>query len=114
MQTLHERLSRNPEPWKPTPGDLLVGTVLDITERTTEYGDYPIVTISNNDGSWEFHAFHTVARQEIRRQRPNIGDLIGVRYLGKPDGKDYELYRIVIERLPTSPNPLPAIAEEPF
>ena len=60
---------------------------------------YPVVTVETGDGQeLAFHAFHTVARNELAKQRPVIGDRIGVAYHGKRDGKNYESYRVIVER----------------
>src|SRR5206468_3062798 len=99
MKTLDERLDAFAEPWKPEPGDKLIGEVADLDERESEYGSYPIVTVLTDEGEeLAFHAFRTVAKNELAKVRPQIGDRIGIAYHGKPDGKDYELYRIIVER----------------
>jgi hypothetical protein len=99
MKSLDERLDSFAESWKPKPGDKLIGVVTDLNERDNEYGSYPIVTVRTDDGTeLAFHAFHTVARNELAKQRPQIGDRIGIAYHGKPKGKTYEAYRIIVER----------------
>jgi hypothetical protein len=99
MASLDERLDSFAEPWKPAPGDRLVGEVTDLSERENEYGSYPIVTVRTNSGDeFAFHAFRTVAKNELAKARPQVGDKIGIAYHGKPAGKDYELYRVIVER----------------
>ncbi len=112
MTSIEDRLNRIPEPWKPNPGDHLIGTVVTVTTRTNDYGEYPVITIEANGNEWDFHGYHTVARRELEQQNPQPGDQIGIRYLGKPDDKPYEQYRIIVER----PNIGSAIdpEEEPF
>lgn len=95
-----DRLNRPPaEPWKPKPGDTLVGKVVELDTRTgDEYADYPIVTVQTDDGrDLAWHAFHAVAKAELARRRPVVGDVIGVKALGRPAGKSYENYKIVVE-----------------
>ncbi len=98
-----DKLDRVPEPWKPEVGDKLVGEVIELDTRDSGFGEYPLVGVLTEDGrevTW--HAFHTVAKSELARKRPKVGDLIGVVYQGKLNGKDYESYRIVVEsREPT-------------
>jgi hypothetical protein len=87
--------------WRPEPGDKLIGVVADLDERASQYDEdaYPVVTVETDDGrELAFHAFHTVARNELAKQRPQIGDRIAIRYAGRPAGKSYEAYRIVVER----------------
>ena len=86
-----------PEAWRPKPGDTLVGKVVQLDTRTGDFEPYPIVTVAAEDGTERaWHAFHTVGRNELARQRPMIGDRLGVKYLGKSP-KGYEAYRVLVE-----------------
>ena len=99
MTSLEERLDSFADPWKPNAGEKLVGTVVDLDERDGEFGKYPIVTVRTGEGDdLAFHAFHTVARNELAKQRPQVGERIGIAYRGKPVGKTYESYRIIVDR----------------
>ncbi len=89
--------------WKPEPGDTLIGQVTEITERDGGYGVYPIVTVKRDDGEeLALHAYHTVAQNELAEQRPQIGERIGIKYVGRVAGKDakgsYHAYRIKVDR----------------
>ncbi len=104
-RSLEDRLDTFAEAWKPKPGDKLVGTVVDVDLRDSDYGDpYPIVTVEREDGTEAaFHGFHTVARRELAKKRPQVGDRIGIGYHGKaepakPGMSGAELYKIVVER----------------
>ena len=106
MKTLHDRLDSFAEAWRPEPGDKLVGVIVDLDERVSQYDEdaYPILTIETDDEEeFAFHAFHTVARNELAKQRPAVGDRIGVAYFGKKDGRNYESYRIIVERADPEP-----------
>jgi hypothetical protein len=94
--SLAERLDSFPEGWRPKPGDKLIGLVTDVDSRESEYHDeqYPIVVVEAEEGSTQdgemippgtelaWHAFHTMARREVGKQRPGIGDHIGIAYHG--------------------------------
>ena len=76
----------------------------------------PIVTVRTDDGhDYAFHAFHTVAKGELAKVQPRVGDWIGIAYHGPHPTKGYERYRIVIARYtggeaiggPTSQDPAP-------
>lgn len=103
--SLKDRLDAgNAEAWKPeSAGEELLGKIVELSSNTTSYGTYPIVVIQPESGEPKaFHAFHTVARDQLEKGYPSIGDEIGVRYLGKvatPDGdyEGYQNYRVVIE-----------------
>lgn len=98
MSILNRLDAPTPSAWRPEPGDSLIGRVVEIDSRTTEYGAYPMVTVQIDDGTEVcFHAFHSVAKSELARRRPGVGDKIGVKFLGKPAGKSYENYKIVVE-----------------
>jgi hypothetical protein len=104
MKSLEERLDSNAEAWKPQPGEKLIGTITDLDERENEYGTYPIVTVRTDNGDeLAFHAFRTVAKNELAKKRPQVGDRIGIAYHGKPAGKEWEAYKIVVERDETQP-----------
>jgi hypothetical protein len=92
-----DRLDSFPEAWKPDPGEKLVGKIIGLDTRETEYGEYPIVTVLTADGrELAFHAFHTVARNELAKLEPDIGEQIGIAYHGRAEGGNYERYRILM------------------
>lgn len=106
MSSMSEKLNRQSEGWKPSVGDEIIGTVADVSERETEFGVYPLVTIEATDGRLvDVHCFHTVLKKELGRIKPKAGDEIGIKYLGKPEGRSYESYKVVLERT----GPAPAI-----
>ena len=84
--------------WKPDPGELIEGVVVEITTRDGEYGSYPIVTLELVDGERRaIHAFHSVLRNELARIAPQTGSRIAVLYKGKvtrSDGPDFHSYRV--------------------
>lgn len=89
--------------WKPTPGAELIGTVAEISSRTGSFGTYPIVTVREDSGDeLAFHAFHTVAQNELSKLRPEVGAHISVRYDGKRTPKSgrgsYYSYEITMDR----------------
>lgn len=102
---LTDRLDSFAQPWRPEVGDKLIGEITDLDERENQYGTYPVVTVLTDEGEeLAFHAFHTVARNELAKRRPQVGDRIGIAYHGKPEGKEYELYRVVVESDRQSPS----------
>jgi hypothetical protein len=100
QRSLEERLQTENDAWIAEPGEMLVGLVVDLTNRASEYGPYPAVTVRNDDGTeLVFHAFRTVAKQELIRARPIVGDRIGILYTGPVEGADYHGYRVRLERV---------------
>jgi hypothetical protein len=105
MTNLSERASRSPESWKPEPGDVLEGELTELNYRDSEYGNepYPVLTILDNGGKeWAFHAFHTWARLEVDRKKPQVGERIAVAYHGlgeaQPGMQPPHRYRLVVDR----------------
>ena len=81
--------------WRPEPGDKLVGTVTELTERDGAYGPYPIITLRQEDGEeFAVHAFHGVLQSELARVAPKHGDTLGIKYSGKDQEKGYHRYRV--------------------
>lgn len=79
-----------PQPWKPKPGDCLVGEVLDLELRDApprpgdpqERPPVLVVTMKDEEGTiWAFWAWHKVARGELAKVRPAIGDTLAIRRL---------------------------------
>lgn len=102
MGSLEDQLNSGyAESWRPEPGDMLIGEVMSITSRTTEYGAYRILEIKRDDGTrLAVHAFHQVLEQELAKIKPQIGHRIGIKFLGKPEGKNYVSYKAATENAP--------------
>jgi hypothetical protein len=101
--SLVDRLERGTAAgWRPGVGDSIVGVVVDLDETLSNYGEgvYPVLTIARDSDGTEVavHCFHSVLKGEVAKKRPQVGDRIGIKYLGIPEGKRYELYRLVLER----------------
>lgn len=72
-------------PWKPakdrTGDEHLTGTVVAIKRRETEYGAYPCLIIdtgADDQHLTAFHAFHTVAKEQLKALKPAPGEAIGI------------------------------------
>jgi hypothetical protein len=104
-ESLTSRLEKDYAPaWRPQAGDALVGEVVDLSQNTGYDGaPYPIIVVKQDDGQeFALHAFHVVARNELAKQHPQIGERIGIRYTGDKataDGRGrFHGYRIVVDR----------------
>jgi hypothetical protein len=113
--SLEDRLEQFPEAWRPKEGEKVVGTVLEISERASEYADEPyvvIVVLTDEGREYAVHAFHTVLRNEVARLGPKPGDRLGLKYFGKDEKRGYERYRVLIERAERSePDPTGPLIE---
>jgi hypothetical protein len=81
-------------PYRPDEGEhptKLIGTLVDIDERDSDYSTEPyfVLSIENQeDGvTYSWHAFHTVARKAVKRTNPQVGDVVGVKYVGPAEKK---------------------------
>lgn len=77
--------------WMPEPGDVLTGTVEHIGTRKSDFGLYPVVTLSRPVAdSTEYvavHAFHGTLKGALYDLKPTVGDKISITYVGTRTGK---------------------------
>ncbi|MEJ5370251.1 MAG: hypothetical protein WHT08_18220 [Bryobacteraceae bacterium] len=104
-----------PESWRPEPGDVLVGTVLRYDVGHTAYGPVRTCTVRTDDGErvaiW---LSSTVLLDLFKRERPQVGERIGLRYQGKHPEHGYHRYRLIVDRdEPLSFDPLGGEARVP-
>lgn len=76
--------------WKPKAGDVIEGEIQDISEGYSDYKQegYPILTVQPAEGDpVDCHCFHEVLRSKILQLRPQIGEKVGIKFLGKTKKK---------------------------
>jgi hypothetical protein len=105
---LADRLAGNSEAWRPADNDdhpnPVVGTVVEVTTGTGDYGDYPLIFVQDEDGNeWRVHCFGSVLQSRIAALKPEPGDEIGIKYLGEEPakafpGKNYKNFKVVLEK----------------
>jgi hypothetical protein len=103
---LREEADRDyPDAWIPkAEGDELLGRIVSLRPAVqTAYGPAPVVELEDPLGTtWSVWLLHTVLRRAFERERPALGELVLIRYVGKvqPDGGGpaYEHYRLVVDR----------------
>lgn len=73
--------------WRPEEGATLVGKVVSIDSGSSNYGGgtYPIVTVQPEGGGdpVAVHCFHAALKSRMMEARPNIGERIGIKFVGK-------------------------------
>ncbi len=84
-----------PEPWKPSVGEYVVGTVISIDIRSTKHDEeVPVLVLETADrrrvAVW---ALWTVLRNELKRVGVQVGDVISIRRLKDAD-KGYRRYHV--------------------
>lgn len=112
-----DRIDQDVEGWRPEDGEKLVGKVLSVEERPSDYGDdYPYLEVETPEGEVKgVHGFHTVLKNELAAKKPLPGDDIAIKYFGKVTGKktdakgrlvEFEKYRVLVEHN-NAPAPAP-------
>lgn len=106
---LKDRLNQNRQEqewattWEPGRGEILTGTLEKMDSGMTEYGEYPIANIRDEDGElWGVWLFHTVLQDQWEKADPEPGDKVGILYYGKRSGSthDYHHYDVEVEPRP--------------
>lgn len=92
-----------PSPWRPDQddADTIIGVVTGIDRADGDWGPYPIVFIRQDNGTEKsVHAFRSVLKSELQKKQPQIGERIGIKYLGEVKGanRSYIGYRVELER----------------
>ncbi|HET6753976.1 MAG TPA: hypothetical protein VFH23_08500 [Jiangellaceae bacterium] len=96
MTTIQDRLNRQDR--DPEPGDQLIGQIVEITERETQYGAYPLLVVADDEGA--VHSVHCLRGGllwPVVRIRPKVGDRIGVRYDGVTGTSSAHRYVVAFE-----------------
>jgi hypothetical protein len=112
----HQHDDEYPPSWRPEPGDVLIGTVVRVTEGETRYGTCSIAWIERADGSRASAWLTTkVLRDEWSDADPKPGEHVAIRYEGTrttaDGGTTYKVHRVAVDRpgdLPAAPTPAPA------
>lgn len=78
--------------WQPEPGDILRGKVKQLDMGYSDYGPYPIVTVTSSDpaddGDYAIHCFHEALRNKLTDLKPAEGDEIAIKFFGETAAKD--------------------------
>jgi hypothetical protein len=106
---MNEALERpDPVAWKPVKaGDQIVGTLLRVEQRTTQYG--PAAAMILVDGECVEHSvylFFESMKTQLDRLRPAAGERVAIRYLGEKPSKNptpgrkatYHDFKVAVDR----------------
>ena len=118
MSSLQDRLNRETEVLKLEAGESVVGTLVELTLRDSDYGDpYPLVVVETSDGrEVAVHGYHSVLRNRLLELDPRTGDELGIKCLGartSKAGTKYTDYRVVIDRADRSAEQIDPEDDEP-
>jgi hypothetical protein len=95
-----ENASHYPPAWRfDQDGAVIVGELVGFGEFDAGYGPYPIVTLRLADGTQRaVHCQREVLSRELAKARPRIGERLGIKWLGIPEGKSYHRYVVRVDR----------------
>jgi hypothetical protein len=82
------------ETWTPDePGDMLIGTLTGYDEAETDFGTYTVAHIRDEEGVLRgLWLMHSVLQDEWAEADPGRGERVGVQYLGKRSGADFDYH----------------------
>jgi hypothetical protein len=85
-----------------TAGDEIVGTVVRLDVADTEYGPQRIVVVDPGDGNLRsIWLLHDALRSQMAKLKPQPGDVVAVRYLGRQksaSGRSYHAYTVTTDK----------------
>ena len=93
-----------PDPWKPQPGDVLLGTIKSIDlQAPTPHGKCDVATIETREGEERaLWLSNKVLRQSWKELQPKVRDRIGVKYEGRREsrsGRKYKVFTLVVDQV---------------
>lgn len=106
LLNLVDQVQQDVHAWMPKDDDVVFGVLVDTDEASSEFGDYPLITIQTPSGKLvNVHAFHTVLRNTINKKlakgQLKVGDQIAIKYKGEGEataGKNApNMYRVAIK-----------------
>jgi hypothetical protein len=107
------RTGGEPKPWRPQPGDSLVGTLDRFETRNGLYGEFNCAILVADDGSEHSVALTPKQLQSTwTRWNPQVGERVGLRYVGERQSQDrgitYRTYYLRVHRPTPEPPQRPA------
>jgi hypothetical protein len=111
MQRL-EQWDKWPAAWDPeAPGEIIAGKVLEYTTGESPYGRCHVVVMdvqgrqiggrkTSHPARLAVWLSKEVLFREFRKQRPQVGELIALKYVGPPDKDNaYHQYKLIVDRI---------------
>lgn len=105
--TMQDRLNRESENWRPDQDpkhpNPVSGIIDEISTFEGEYGTVPVLAVLDEAGKeWRVFCFGSVLQNRMVELKPNVGDTIGIKFLGKEKSRnfsnDYRNYKVVLEK----------------
>lgn len=86
--------------WKPEPGETVVGVLQRMETWETENGPANVAVIAQEATGELLWVFVTsaVLKKLWQQDNPLPGDRVGIKFAGQPEGKEYNLYALVVDK----------------
>jgi len=89
--------------WKPEPGDCFAGIIVNVRPVPGKFGEQNALDIKSEEDGCIYTVFlKTVLENELKRQNAEIGDEVGIKYLGLT--KNYHDYVVKVRKAQASSN----------
>lgn len=84
--------------WQPEPGDVIAGVVVGIREFISKFGKGKAADIRcEGDGVVRAVLLKTVLKNEFEKQGVEVGDEVGIKYIGK--NKNYHDFIVITRKV---------------
>lgn len=104
---------RWPASWRPKEGEMLIGRIIRYSEGPGRFGPVRTAIIERDDGTRaSLWLSSMVLLDQFNRERPRVGERVGVKYLGKHPQKGYHRFTLVVDREEPAPDFSPLGGEE--
>jgi hypothetical protein len=89
-----------PPSWQPEVGEHLLGRVRRYAKGPTAYGEVRTLVVDRDDGEGAVSVWLSshVLLALFEREKPRVGERIGISYQGKHPTKGYHRYALVVDR----------------
>lgn len=86
--------------WKPKPGECIAGVVVGFREFTSKFGKGRSADIRcEDDGVVRAVLLRAVLRNEFEKQGIEVGDEVGIKYVGKAEDKIYHDFIVITHKI---------------
>jgi hypothetical protein len=91
--------------WDPKVGEAVAGKVVEVKLVSLKFGERTLLAIEAEGTGERIDVWcPVVLERQLHDLGVKVGDSIGVKYLGIPEGKKYKDYGVIVEVDPAAPD----------
>lgn len=95
-----KRADKASSQWLPKPGECIAGVVVGFREFVTKFGKGRSADIRcEEDGVVRSVLLRAVLKSEFEKQGIEVGDEVGIKYVGKAEGKIYHDFIVITHKI---------------